>query len=81
MSYAYLVTEKATGKKRLVAASSPSVAISAVAGEAYETQRVEGFVLDTLKETLGEPLQASKPREANGATTAPAEQDKATAKS
>lgn len=86
MSYAYLVTEKATGKQQLVEASSPSVAVSAVAGAAYETQRVEGPVLATLAKALGDPVKASKPREAAAEPAGEAEptpdtQGKAAAKS
>lgn len=52
MSFHYLITNQATKEKTLVEASSPAVAISHVAGEAFEAQRVEGSVLDMLKDSL-----------------------------
>lgn len=60
MAYAYLVTDKATKKKMLVEASSPSVAVAHVAADAYTTQRVEGAVLESLADVLGQPVKASK---------------------
>jgi len=48
----YLVKEVATGKKRLVEGGAPANAIAHCAKDAFTAQRVDGAVLDTLKEAL-----------------------------
>jgi hypothetical protein len=48
----YLVKDTATGKKRLVEASAPANAIAHCAKDAFSAQRVDGAVLDSLKEVF-----------------------------
>lgn len=50
--YHYLVKDKKTGKKRLIEASSPAVAIAFVAGDNFTAQRCEGDTLDIVKDTI-----------------------------
>jgi hypothetical protein len=61
----YLVKEAATGKKRLVEASAPANAIAHCAKDAFTAQRVDGAVLDSLKEVF--PVEAvAKPKVGEG---------------
>ena len=53
MAYKYLVTEKASGKKRLVEASSPANAVAHVAKDGFTTERVS----DGVAEMIGLPLE------------------------
>jgi len=53
MAYKYLVKEKASGKKRLVEASSPANAIAHVAKDGYSAERVS----DDVAEMLDLPLE------------------------
>ncbi len=46
----YLVKETATGKKRLLETAAPANAISHCAKDLFTAQRVDGAVLDALKE-------------------------------
>ena len=48
----YLVKETATAKKRLVEASAPANAIAHCAKDAFTAQRVDGAVLDSLKDVF-----------------------------
>lgn len=52
MAYAYLVKQKSTGKRQLLEASSPSIAIAEAAKDDFTAQRVEGEVLDMLRDSL-----------------------------
>lgn len=52
MAYTYLITEKKGGAQQLVEASSPSVAIADVAGDAYTAERVDGNVKALLAKTM-----------------------------
>lgn len=52
MAFHYLVTNAGTKEKTLVEASSPAVAISHCAADLFTAQRVEGSVLDMLKDSL-----------------------------
>ena len=56
----YLVKETATGKKRLIEGAAPANAIAFCAKDAFTAQRVDGDVLDSLKdvytvETIAKP--------------------------
>jgi hypothetical protein len=53
MAYKYLIKDKASGKKRLVEASSPAVAIAHVAKDGFSAERVS----DDVAEMLGLPLE------------------------
>lgn len=48
----YLVKEVATGKKRMIEASAPANAVAHCAKDLFSAQRVEGAVLDSLKELI-----------------------------
>lgn len=52
MATHYLVTEKGTGKRRLVQASQPAIAIADAAKELFTAKLVDGDVLEILKETM-----------------------------
>lgn len=52
MAYTYLVTQKEGGAQQLVEASSPSIAIADVAGDAYTAERVDGHVLALLSKSM-----------------------------
>lgn len=53
MAYKYLVTEKASGKKRLIEASSPANAVAHVAKDGFTTTRIT----DEVAEMIGLPLE------------------------
>lgn len=52
MAYKYLITEKTGGKKRLVEASSPAVAIAHVAKDGYTVERVSDAVAGMIGLTI-----------------------------
>lgn len=67
MSYHYIITEKATGKRHLIEAGSPSVATADAAEGLFDCERVDGTALAILKDTLpvkklGEPLPEKTPK-------------------
>lgn len=60
MAYKYLVTEKASGNKRLIEASSPANAVAHVAKDGFTTERISDAIADMIGLTL-EKVTGDKP--------------------
>lgn len=68
MAYKYLVTDKASGSKRLIEASSPANAIAHVAKDGFTTERIS----DAVAGMLGLPVEkVTEGRSPATAETAP----------
>lgn len=66
MAYKYLVTEKASGNKRLIEASSPANAVAHVAKDGFTTERISDAIADMIglkleKVTGGTPAAEPAP--------------------
>lgn len=62
--YHYLITEKPSGKKRLIEASSPANAIAFCAKDSFSAQRCDGDLLELVKGSLTVEKVSDKVEEA-----------------